>query len=108
MSCQASGPTPTHGTTAATIAAFAEDLRAHNGDAKNITSVTIDISPAFINGVTDNLPNARITFDKFHVIATRWSRKLPHPQPHGSWCFGQLWSSRSPAPRSPFPPVAHR
>jgi transposase len=27
------------------------------------------MSPAFIKGVTDNLPDARITFDKFHVIA---------------------------------------
>jgi transposase len=31
--------------------------------------VSIDMSPAFIKGVTDNLPDARITFDKFHVIA---------------------------------------
>jgi transposase len=27
------------------------------------------MSPAFIKGVTANLPNATITFDKFHVIA---------------------------------------
>lgn len=27
------------------------------------------MSPAFIAGVTQHLPNARITFDKFHVIA---------------------------------------
>jgi transposase len=27
------------------------------------------MSPAFIKGVTDSLPDARITFDKFHVIA---------------------------------------
>jgi transposase len=59
----------TEGKDAATIGAFADDLRAHNGDPKNITSVSIDMSPAFIKGVTDNLPNARITFDKFHVIA---------------------------------------
>jgi transposase len=25
--------------------------------------------PVFIRGVTDHLPNARITFDEFHVIA---------------------------------------
>jgi transposase len=25
--------------------------------------------PAFIRGITDNFPNAQITFDKFHVIA---------------------------------------
>jgi transposase len=57
------------GKDASTIGAFADDLRAHNGDPKNITSVSIDMSPAFIKGVTDNLPNARNTFDKFHVIA---------------------------------------
>ena len=27
------------------------------------------MSPAFIKGVTAHLPNARITFDKFHVVA---------------------------------------
>ena len=59
----------TEGKDASTIGAFADDLRAHNGDPKNITSVSIDMSPAFIKGVTGNLPNARITFDKFHVIA---------------------------------------
>jgi transposase len=31
--------------------------------------VSIDMSPAFIKGVSDELPNAQITFDKFHVVA---------------------------------------
>src|SRR4029077_21076389 len=57
----------TEGRDANTIAGFAEHLRAHNGDPNNITSVSIDMSPAFIKGVNDQLPNARITFDKFHV-----------------------------------------
>ena len=26
------------------------------------------MSPAFIKGVKDNLPNAKITFDKFHLL----------------------------------------
>jgi transposase len=30
--------------------------------------VSCDMSPAFISGVKKNLPNARITFDKFHVM----------------------------------------
>ena len=59
----------TEGRDANTIADFVKDLRAHNGDPDNITAVSIDMSPAFIKGVTDQLPNARITFDKFHVIA---------------------------------------
>ena len=59
----------TEGRDADTIVGFAEHLRAHNADPQNITSVSIDMSPAFIKGVTGHLPNARITFDKFHVIA---------------------------------------
>jgi len=59
----------TEGKDADTIGAFAKDLSAHNADPENITSVSIDMSAAFIKGVTENLPNARITFDKFHVIA---------------------------------------
>ncbi|WP_275407560.1 transposase [Variovorax sp. WS11] len=30
--------------------------------------MSIDMSPAFIKGVSEELPNAQITFDKFHVI----------------------------------------
>ncbi len=59
----------TEGRDADTITAFAEHLRLHNADPETIVSVSIDMSPAFIKGVTHNLPNARITFDKFHVIA---------------------------------------
>ena len=33
-----------------------------------IAAVCIDMSPAFIKGVTENLPNAAITFDKFHAV----------------------------------------
>jgi len=41
---------------------------AHGCPPEQITSVSIDMSPAFIKGVTSELPNAQITFDKFHVI----------------------------------------
>lgn len=40
---------------------------AHNGSAEQITQVSSDMSPAFIKGVTDNLPNADVVFDRFHV-----------------------------------------
>lgn len=59
----------TDGKDAKTVESFAEYLSAHGGDADHIGSASIDMSPAFIKGVTDHLPNARITFDKFHVIA---------------------------------------
>jgi len=59
----------TEGRDADTIKAFAADFTAHGSDPKAVESISIDMSPAFIKGVTKHLPNARITFDKFHVIA---------------------------------------
>lgn len=59
----------TEGKDADTIKAFAADFTAHGGDPAAVDSISIDMSKAFINGVTKHLPNARITFDKFHVIA---------------------------------------
>ena len=59
----------TEGRDADTIKAFAADFTAHGGDPKAVESISIDMSPAFIKGVTKHLPDARITFDKFHVIA---------------------------------------
>jgi len=58
----------TEGKDANTIAAFAEDLAAHGGDPEAIAEVCIDMSPAFIKGVGESLPNAAITFDKFHAV----------------------------------------
>jgi len=57
------------GNEAATVEAFAANLRAHHGKPTQIESVSIDMWPAFIRGVTDHFPNAQITFDKFHVIS---------------------------------------
>jgi transposase len=59
----------TEGKDADTIKAFAADFTAHGGDPAAVESISIDMSKAFIKGVTKHLPNARITFDKFHVIA---------------------------------------
>ena len=56
------------GRDAGTVAAFAEDLTAHGGAPKAVSEVCIDMSPAFIKGVADNLPKAAITFDKFHAV----------------------------------------
>jgi transposase len=58
----------TEGKDAATVAAFAEDLAAHGGDPAAIEEVCIDMSPAFIKGVAENLPEAAVTFDKFHAV----------------------------------------
>ena len=59
----------TEGKDADTIKAFAADFIAHGGDPAAVESISIDMSKAFIKGVAEYLPNARVTFDKFHVIA---------------------------------------
>ena len=51
------------------IAKFAQYLDDHRGNPYQIESVSIDMSPAFIKGVDEHLPLARVTFDKFHVVA---------------------------------------
>ena len=58
----------TEGRGADTVGRFADDLEAHNGDASHIKEVCIDMSAAFIKGVTENLTEAQITFDKFHAV----------------------------------------
>lgn len=58
----------TEGRDSSTVSAFAADLAAHGGDAKAVTDVCCDMSPAFTVGVDQNLPNAEITFDRYHVI----------------------------------------
>lgn len=58
----------TEGKDKSTIAAFNQDLHNHGGDPDLITDVCCDMSPAFIEGVREYLPNAKITFDRFHVM----------------------------------------
>jgi len=58
----------TRGKDNTTVAAFADDLKAHGGDPAKITDAAIDMSPAFIKGAREQLLNAEITFDKFHVV----------------------------------------
>jgi len=59
----------TQGRDAKTIGAFSHFLSEHKGAPEQIACVSIDMSQAFIKGVTKHLPNARITFDKFHIVA---------------------------------------
>ena len=58
----------TPGKDASVWEAFAAELLRHNGHPKAIQYVAIDMSPAYIKGVSDNLGNAQVVFDKFHVI----------------------------------------
>ena len=58
----------TDGRSADTVRQLADHIEAHGGDASRIKQASIDMSPAFIAGVTDNLTEAEITFDRFHVM----------------------------------------
>ena len=43
-------------------------LEARNGDRNRVEQVSCDMSPAYIKGVKEFLPQAAITFDKFHIV----------------------------------------
>jgi transposase len=58
----------TEGKDHTTVKAFIEDFKLHNGCPANVASACIDMSKAFIKGIKEELPNAEITFDPFHVI----------------------------------------
>ena len=51
-----------------TVKRFAADLRMHGGVAEQVEFASIDMSPAFFKGVTENLPEAEITFDKLYLV----------------------------------------
>ena len=58
----------TPGKDASVWEAFAAELLRHNGHPKAIQYVAIDMSPAYIKWVSNNLGNAQVVYDKFHVI----------------------------------------
>lgn len=87
----------TEGKDASTVARFAEDLEAHGGDRDAITEVCMDMSPAFIKGSRASLPEASLTFDKFHIMKiigeavdkTRREERAEHPELKG-WRYALL------------------
>jgi len=58
----------TPGKDAATVERFCQDFVTHQGDPQKVAEVCCDMSPAFINGLKHHLPQAQLTFDKFHVM----------------------------------------
>jgi len=58
----------TEGKDAGTVQAFKEDLEAHGGKASRIEEACLDMSAAFINGLTGQFPEAQLTFDNFHLM----------------------------------------
>ncbi|AEK57550.1 ISL3-like element ISAtc2 family transposase [Acidithiobacillus caldus] len=58
----------TPGKDAQTFEKFCEDLQAHGGNSEAIAEVSMDLSPAFQKGAAEHLPNAQVTFDRFHLM----------------------------------------
>ncbi len=56
------------GKDAAVVADFVTSLHKRGGKAKAITEASCDMSPAMIKGIREHLPQAQMTFDKFHVF----------------------------------------
>ena len=52
-----------------TVSQFKVDLMEHGGQAEEIAHVCMDMSQAYVKGVSEQLPQAQISFDRFHVIA---------------------------------------
>jgi hypothetical protein len=50
-----------------TVVEFAEDLKAHGGDPAQVRHVCMDMSAAYAKGVALALPEAQISYDRFHV-----------------------------------------
>jgi transposase len=58
----------TTGKDSTAVGRFSNDFHEHGGETSAIKDACCDMSPAFIEGVTQCLPNAHISFDRFHVM----------------------------------------
>ena len=58
----------TEGKDASTVSRFREDLEAHGGRAEQVEEACLDMSGAFIRGLKDQFPEAKRTFDNFHLM----------------------------------------
>jgi hypothetical protein len=58
----------TPGKDASVWAAFAAEMMRHNGHPKAVQHLAIDMSAAYAKGVGENLGNALLAYDKFHVF----------------------------------------
>ena len=57
------------GRDAQTVEAFRQDLVAHGGSAEQVEEASLDMSAAYIRGLTEAFPNVQLTFDRYHLTA---------------------------------------
>ena len=60
--------TVTEGKNHETVEAFRDDLVQHGGRVGKVRDFSLDMSVAFIKGIQETFPKAKLTFDRFHVI----------------------------------------
>jgi transposase len=58
----------TEGKDSGTVEKFVTELEEKSGKKENIELVSMDMSPAFISGVINHLPESQTVFDKFHPV----------------------------------------
>jgi transposase len=101
-------PFATEGRDADTVTAFAADLRAHGGDPMRVHTTSSDMSTAFISGIGEALPNAQLSFDRYHlaaklseaVDAVRRAEVATRPElKHTRWLWLKNWANLSTAQR---------
>jgi transposase len=94
----------TEGRDASTVERFAADLAAHGGDPHKVTTTSSDMSAAFIAGIKQHLPNAALTFDRYHlaaklseaVDAVRRAEVATRPElKHTRWLWLKNWTNLS-------------
>ena len=79
---------------AQTVEAFRRDLVAHGGSAEQVKEACLDVSPAYIHGLTEAFPNVQLTFDQYHLTAllneavdeVRREEVREHPELKGTRC----------------------
>jgi transposase len=82
----------TEGRDADTVQQFREELETHGGTAEHVEEACLDMSPAYIRGLTDEFPKAQLTFDNFHLMQlltdavdeTRREERHTHPELKGT------------------------
>jgi transposase len=82
----------TPGKKGATVSEFKDVLIRHGGSVSQIQTMTCDMSPAFLSGITEHFPDARVTLDRFHIVklisdaldATRRAERKLQPVLNGS------------------------
>lgn len=50
------------------VSSIAKKIKDKGGDCQQVSQVSMDLSGAFMAGVSASFANARVTFDKFHIV----------------------------------------